>query len=231
MPATRGKPETSKAFPLEPRVQGRFASIGMAGMYSIPHNSGMSTHAIQLRKQMRDARKALSAPARLQAAQGLAEQLLTLPFAPQSGYVAGYWAVDGEIPLHAWQLQLPHTCIWCLPVLDEATDTLKFAPWRPGDATTQNKFGIPEPTFESSALLPPEAMTLIALPLTAFDRSAHRIGMGGGWYDRTLAQVGASARPRYVGVGYELQCVESITPQTWDIRCDAICTDTHTYFS
>lgn len=203
----------------------------MAGMYSILHNSGMSTPAIDLRREMREARKALPPQVRLQAANGLADQLLALPFAPRGGYVAGYWAVDGEIPLHAWQLQLPSDCIWCLPVLDAQTDTLKFAPWRPGDATVANRFGIPEPALAPASLLPPQAMEFIALPLTAFDRRAHRIGMGGGWYDRTLAGIDAAARPRYVGVGYDLQQVDAITPEPWDIRCDAVCTETRTYLA
>lgn len=203
----------------------------MAGMYSFPHNSGMSSHAIEHRKHMREARRALPPLVRLQAANGVAGQLLELPFAPLRGYVAGYWAVDGEMPLHAWQLQLPSECIWCLPVLDEGQGTLKFAPWRPGDATQPNKFGIPEPTLEATSLLEASAMEFIALPLTAFDAAAHRLGMGGGWYDRTLATVSPIARPRYVGVAYELQRVDAIEPQPWDIRCDAICTETHSYFS
>ena len=202
----------------------------MAGMYSIPHNSDMSSSAIELRKHMRDARRALPPDTRLRAANGVAEQLLQLPFAPQRGYVAGYWAVDGEMPLHAWQLQLPAECIWCLPVLDEASGTLKFAPWRVGDDTAPNKFGIPEPVFSSSALLSAEDMAFVAMPLTAFDAAAHRIGMGGGWYDRTLGALSAQARPRSVGVGYEIQRVDAIEPQPWDIRCDAICTESRSYF-
>ena len=191
----------------------------------------MSSPAIEIRKEMRDARRALPPQVRLQAANGVAEQLLNLPFAPQRGYVAGYWAVDGEMPLHAWQLQLPADCIWCLPVLDNAAGCLRFAPWRPGDATVPNTFGIPEPVFSPESLLPVEAMAFIALPLTAFDSAAHRMGMGGGWYDRTLAGLVNGARPRYVGVAYELQRVPAITPQPWDIRCDAICTETRTYLS
>lgn len=202
----------------------------MAGMYSILHNSGMSSSAIELRKHMRDARRALPPDTRLRAANGVAEQLLQLPFAPQRGYVAGYWAVDGEIPLHAWQLQLPAECIWCLPVLDDASGTLKFVPWRVGDDTAPNKFGIPEPVFSPSALLGAKDMAFVAMPLTAFDAAAHRIGMGGGWYDRTLGAINAQARPQLVGVGYDIQRVDAIEPQPWDIRCDAICTESRSYF-
>ena len=49
---------------------------------------------------------------------------------PPAAHVAGYWALDGEIALHRWQLQLPEGLTYCLPVL--AGDVLRFAPWRPG---------------------------------------------------------------------------------------------------
>ncbi|HEU0305683.1 MAG TPA: 5-formyltetrahydrofolate cyclo-ligase, partial [Lysobacter sp.] len=70
----------------------------------------------QLRQELRARRRGLPAAERIAAADALASHLLTLPFAPQSGYVAGYWAMDGEIALHAWQLRLPPDCVYCLPV-------------------------------------------------------------------------------------------------------------------
>ncbi|MGO4777631.1 5-formyltetrahydrofolate cyclo-ligase, partial [Lysobacter sp. 2RAB21] len=70
-----------------------------------------------LRRALRAQRRNLPAAVRISGAVALAANLLALPFAPQSGYVAGYWAMDGEIALHAWQLRLPKDCIYCLPVL------------------------------------------------------------------------------------------------------------------
>ena len=60
-----------------------------------------------LRRTLRDARRALAPATRIAAAEALAARLLALPFAPQAGHVAGYWAMDGEIGLHAFQLRLP----------------------------------------------------------------------------------------------------------------------------
>src|SRR4249919_4255258 len=96
-----------------------------------------------LRRELRAKRRALPAAIRIAAAEALAARLLTLPYAPVSGPVAGYWAMDGEIALHAWQLRLPRECVYCLPVL--ADELLRFAPWRPGDTLVTNRFGIPEP--------------------------------------------------------------------------------------
>ena len=138
----------------------------------------MTTDRAQLRRQLRTQRRAIPAQQRIAAADTLAEHLLALAFAPNSGYVAGYWAMDGEIALHRWQLQLPDHAIYCLPVLHD-DNLLRFAPWRPGDALTTNRFGIPEPDVASASALSPEAMSLVVMPLVGFDATGQRLGMGG----------------------------------------------------
>lgn len=184
-----------------------------------------------LRRDIRARRAALSPAHRIAAAQQLAERLFELPDAPDRGYVAGYWAVDGEMPLLAWQTRLPAGCIYCLPVLAD-DGRLRFAPWRAGDALVTNRFGIPEPDVVPTSLLEPDALAMIVMPLVAFDDACHRIGMGGGWYDRTLAGVrDRTARPMLVGVAYELQRVDALTPAPWDVPLDAVCTESHTYIA
>lgn len=184
--------------------------------------------ALDLRRRLRDARRSVGAGDRLAAADSVARGLLALPFAPTQGYVAGYWAVDGEVPLHAWQLRLPKACVYCLPVLDESDGTLRFAPFRAGDDTRPNRFGIPEPALESSSLLRVTDMAMIVLPLTGFDANGHRLGMGGGWYDRSLRDHRA-APPHLVGVGFDCQRVDALQPREWDVPCDAIVTESTTY--
>ncbi|MEG3194175.1 5-formyltetrahydrofolate cyclo-ligase, partial [Lysobacter sp. D1-1-M9] len=109
-----------------------------------------------LRDMLRERRRSIAPPARIAAAQSLARRLLSLPFDVPPGPVAGYWALDGEIALHAWQLGLPPESVYCLPVL--TGDTLSFAPWRPGEKLASNRYGIPEPDVPSGELLPPSAM-------------------------------------------------------------------------
>ena len=60
----------------------------------------------QLRRDLRSRRRALPAAQRIAAADALANQLLALPFLPDAGHVAGYWAMDGEIALNSWQVRL-----------------------------------------------------------------------------------------------------------------------------
>ncbi|MBA3486620.1 MAG: 5-formyltetrahydrofolate cyclo-ligase [Lysobacter sp.] len=179
----------------------------------------------QLRQQLRTRRRELTPARRIQGAQILATQLLGLPFAPTAGHVAGYWATDGEIALHAWQVQLPPDCIYCLPVL-QADGCLAFAPWQPGHALRSNRFGIPEPDVAADALIDARRMSLVVVPLVAFDRSGNRLGMGGGWYDRSFAfRQHQPAPPWLVGAAYAEQRIEGIEPADWDVRLDTVCTD------
>jgi len=183
----------------------------------------------QLRDDLRTRRRAIPAATRIAAAQALAERLLALPFMPAAGYVAGYWAMDGEIALHAWQLRLPSALTYCLPVLGR-DKRLRFAPWRPGEPLASNRFGIPEPDVTASALLEPGTMALVVVPLVGFDASGQRLGMGGGWYDRSFAFRKTHAPPPWlVGAAFATQqCEDGITRQPWDVALDAVCTDRDT---
>jgi 5-formyltetrahydrofolate cyclo-ligase len=183
----------------------------------------------KLRQELREQRRALPAAQRIAAADALASALLALPFAPSSGHVAGYWAMDGEIALHAWQLRLPRDCTYCLPVLCN-DQRLRFAPWRPGAELVSNRYGIPEPDLPQSSLLDAEAMSLVVLPLVGFDERGNRLGMGGGWYDRTFAfRHERSAPPYLVGAAFGLQQVAPFDAESWDVRLDAVCTESR-YF-
>jgi len=180
-----------------------------------------------LRQQLRQRRRDLPAAVRLAAAEHLADGLLALPFAPTQGHVAGYWAMDGEIALHRWQMQLPAGLTYCLPILHEKT--LRFAPWRPGQTLTTNRFGIPEPDLALDDTLAPEQMALVVAPLVGFDAQGRRLGMGGGWYDRSFAfRHQRPAPPWLVGVGFSVQQVDDLTVQPWDVAVDAICTNVST---
>jgi len=183
----------------------------------------------EMRREMRARRRALPAATRIAAAEALAARLLSLPFAPQAGFAAGYWAMDGEIALHVWQLRLPQGVRYCLPVL-HADDRLRFAPWRPGAPLSTNRYGIPEPDVPETELLRPDQLDLVVAPLVAFDAAGHRLGMGGGWYDRSFAaRVDRPAPPHLVGAAFSVQQADTILPAAWDIPLDAVCTESDTF--
>jgi len=184
-----------------------------------------------LRRELRQRRRDLPAATRIAAANTLADRLLALPFLPSSGHVAGYWAMDGEIGLHAFQLRLPPTLTYCLPLL-HADETLRFAPWRAGAPLVTNRFGIPEPDIDPDDALPASEMAMLVLPLVGFDARGARLGMGGGWYDRSLAFRHARAAPPWlVGAGFAVQQVEALPLEAWDVRLDAVCSEAATHIA
>jgi 5-formyltetrahydrofolate cyclo-ligase len=189
-----------------------------------------------LRRELRERRRALTAPTRIAAAESLADRLLALPMlaadgAMSSGYVAGYWAMDGEIGLHAFQLRLPLSLGYCLPML-HPDGRLRFAPWKPGDALVTNRHGIPEPAVDPDDALEASQMTLVVLPLVGFDAGCQRLGMGGGWYDRSFAFRHAQAAPPWlVGAAFDVQRVDAVAAEAWDVRLDAVCSERATYLA
>jgi 5-formyltetrahydrofolate cyclo-ligase len=195
----------------------------------------MSIDRDALRRELRQRRREIPAAARIAAAEQLAGRVLALPFAPTTGYVAGYWAMDGEIALHAWQLRLPPALTYCLPVLGQ-DGCLRFAPWRPGDALASNRFGIPEPDVAVESLLAPAAMALVLVPLVGFDARGHRLGMGGGWYDRSFAfrnrraDNPQSPPPWLVGAAFAAQQLDALAAEPWDVALDAVCSERDTFF-
>lgn len=173
-----------------------------------------------LRAELRARRQALDARSRLAAGQAVADALRpTL-----SGYVSGYWAVDGEVPLLAL-LSGPRDFVYCLPVVQPGK-RLRFAPWRPGDPLLQNRFGIPEPDLDPASMLDPDALDHVLLPLLGFDGRGHRLGTGGGYYDRSFAfRLGNQQAPRLIGVGYACQEVDRLAAADWDVPVDLIVTE------
>lgn len=191
----------------------------------------MTTHPEDrgaLRSRLRETRRGLPASERIAAAERLAGRIAALPCMPSAGRVAGYWAMDGEIALHAWQMRLPEGVDYCLPVLHE-DGRLRFASWRPGAPVVANRFGIPEPDVPDAQLLSGEDLDLVVVPLVGFDDTGQRLGMGAGWYDRTFAfRRSRPGKPWLVGAAFTVQRVERLPAESWDVPMDALCTERDT---
>lgn len=101
---------------------------------------------------------------------------------------------------------------------------LVFAPLDDDTVFAPNRFGIDEPT--GATTIAALELDLVVVPLVAFDRSGHRLGMGAGWYDRTFgaASVAGVTAPVLIGYGHDDQEVDELTPAEWDIAMDAIVT-------
>lgn len=110
-----------------------------------------------------------------------------------------------------------------------------FAPYRKHSRLQRNCFGILEPVYQKKQLRTAMQLDLILAPLVGFDEFGNRMGMGGGYYDRALQQLQKrqfnGCRTKYVGVAYELQKVQPMTPHHWDIPMHAVITEKQfTYF-
>jgi len=179
----------------------------------------------ELRAMLRSQRLALPAVERMRAADAIVGHLLDHPLFAQPGYVAGYWAVGGELPLHVLQMRLRSDQVWCLPCI-QADDSLRFAPWRPGDELVSNRYGIPEPALAAESQLGPEDVSVILMPLLGFTRTGQRLGMGAGFYDRSLAfRQRLPAPPALIGAGYAFQEVPGLQSDSWDVPLDAVVTE------
>lgn len=114
-----------------------------------------------------------------------------------------------------------------LPVLSLSRDSkLIFVEWTRQTSFRKNRFNIPEPLLAKRRILSPRQLDLVITPLVAFDKQGSRLGMGGGFYDRSFAAKHylKCKRPLLVGFAYPFQEFESLERQTWDIPLDASCT-------
>lgn len=177
-----------------------------------------------MRSAMRERRRHTPPAERIAVAEAVALHLLPRLHG-REGFIAGYWAIGGEVMLHRVQASLPGTLGWCLPML-HADRRLRFARWDTGGALAPNRHGIPEPQVLADAQLVPEEMAVVLLPLLAFDGHGHRLGMGGGWYDRSFAfRRQRAGRPWLVGMAHGWQQVPAIAAQDWDVPLDAVVTE------
>ncbi len=179
---------------------------------------------------MRARRQALSERQRLLLSGTLSHQFAATPVFRRSRRIACYLPNDGEIDLtplihRIWSLH--KRCY--LPVLDTlSSNRLWFTPYRPGERLVYNRYGIPEPGAPARTRAAPWSLDLVLAPLVAFDPRGNRLGMGGGYYDRTLAFLRRRNRwhkPIVLGVAYEFQRVASLPPRAWDVPMHGIVTE------
>ena len=177
-----------------------------------------------LRQHLRQQRRALSPEQQRQASQALAHTLINQPEIAQAKTIALYLANDGEpnlMPLIRLLWQQHKTLV--LPVMDpQDPKRLQFQRFAPDTAMVNNRYGIAEPAWTESEILHREQIELMLMPLVGFDEQGNRLGMGAGYYDRYLA--GESPRPLLVGCAHEIQRLERLDREPWDIPLDAVVT-------
>lgn len=173
------------------------------------------------RRQLRRLRAghvaSLDGAARHAAACDLADRLLPL----LAGYhcIAAYVAQGDEPDLNATCARLRgRGAALALPRLTESGDAMDFALWLEGRPLTSGWRGLPQPDAAAHTAWP----DAILLPLVGIDRRGFRLGQGKGHYDRALATLAADgASPLLIGIGWEVQLVDRLPTDAWDVPLDA----------
>jgi len=106
-----------------------------------------------------------------------------------------------------------------------------------GRLTTKSKlknniYGIPEPETTPGSLLRAAKLDCIIIPLVAFDLAGSRLGMGGGYYDRSLSFSLAQKlwrHPLLIGAAFEFQRVQRIQREPWDVPLHGVVTEKAIY--
>lgn len=184
----------------------------------------------QLRRHLRAQRRTLSRHAQRQAAQGLYKQLAQHPLFRRAQQIALYLPNDGEIDprplLRAAQQRGKATY---LPVLSPwPRSKMVFQRIRIGERLQKNRFGIYEPRRNCKQQRKVWTLDLVLLPLVGFDRHGARLGMGGGFYDRSLAYRALRKnwhKPTLLGLAHECQQVDRLAMASWDVPLQGTVTD------
>jgi 5-formyltetrahydrofolate cyclo-ligase len=169
----------------------------------------------QLRSETRAHRATLTRTGFADAIAAFADQLAL----PNGAIVAGYHPIRDEADPRALMSSLAargHPL--ALPVVAVAHAALLFRSWKAGDALAPNAWGIAEPLAGAAQVVP----AVVLVPLLAFDASGHRLGYGGGYYDRTIA---ALPGVRTVGIAYAGQEVAAVPREPHDHTLDMIVTE------
>jgi 5-formyltetrahydrofolate cyclo-ligase len=183
-----------------------------------------------LRRELRARRRALSDDAQARAAESLAAFVAANPLFRAAHNIALYFPADGEID--PWLLMRRAWALGkrvFLPVLSPIRhDRLWFAAYDADTALVVNRFGIPEPRCTARHRVRAAALDLLLMPLVGFDDRGNRLGMGGGFYDKSLAFLRHRRcwhRPQLMGLAHACQQAPAIPVASWDVPLDAIATD------
>ena len=189
----------------------------------------MDTNA--LRAATKAKRNQLPAETIVNASLEIASRLWRLPLLSRARRIAAYYAIGGEV-----DCQFAINSAWergrdvFLPVLHR--QELMFAPYSPNSEFLRNKYGIPEPIYPKGHFIHPREMDVVLAPLVAFDTNGNRVGIGGGYYDRSFRFMRDRkqwTRPHLIGLAHEFQKVPQIKACSWDVPLQKVVTENKIY--
>lgn len=134
-------------------------------------------------------------------------------------------ADPGAILAPAWQRSKR---VFLPVIMAPFQNQLRFAPYIASTALRHNRYGIPEPAVERDRFVSGLGLDVVLVPLVGFDATGARLGMGGGFYDRSFAfrlHRTQWRKPLLIGVAFEAQRVSTLTRNAWDVPLDNVLTE------
>jgi 5-formyltetrahydrofolate cyclo-ligase len=117
-----------------------------------------------------------------------------------------------------------------LPVLHpDRQNELCFIPYTQSTLLKPNKYGILEPEYIASQIIELSSLDAVLMPLIAFDRQGHRLGTGGGYYDRTFSSAKTAKAPLLIGCAYQFQFYDMLPAEAHDVPMDSVVTEQQIY--
>lgn len=175
-----------------------------------------------LRASIKQKRRALSIEYRQQASRKMQAELTRLPCYQAAEYIMLYMAMQDEVQLDeliAMVLKNGKKAVIPLVTgagLMEAVELSDMADLVP------DKYGIKTVSEEKRRLIAPDKIDLIIVPGVAFDKAGHRLGMGGGFYDRFMLRASRAVR---AALAYDCQLLAAVPAEVHDLTVDYIITE------
>lgn len=195
----------------------------------------LAVNRTAIRQQIRQRRQQLSIQQQQQAGRDLVLQFSQHPHIQSAQHIAIYLHNDGELNTQA-------VIDWCwqqgkqvyIPILHPFSHKqLLFTRLTATTPLVKNKYGISEPRLNVTDVIPYLQLDLVCSPLVAFDLAGNRLGMGGGYYDRTFSQhqfVRDGQQPPYVlGLAHDCQQHDNLPIAPWDMPIKEIITPSTTF--
>ena len=180
----------------------------------------------QIRKHIQEKRQTLNKQQQSEYSAQICQQIIESGILDNAQKIAIYLPVRGEAdPTSLQCIESFQNKQFYLPILSEVEENhLTFAEYNQQTPMKLNRFKIPEPDVPASSLLhDPTKLDVVIAPLVGVDSQGNRIGMGGGFYDRTFAfKKEKRESPLLVAFAYDFQFIELQTPQNWDVAVDKI---------
>jgi len=174
---------------------------------------------ITLRKNARAARAGLSEDERERASEKIADTVIRSSWFRRSKLVACYLPMPEEVDTwtlidRAWRMKKRIFA----PIIKKNL-AMQFCELTAESKLVFNQYGLREP--QDGEIIEPRALDLVITPVVAFDDDCNRLGMGGGYFDRTFSFLRHRQylfHPKLIGLAFSCQRVEKIAPNPWDIR-------------